>query len=278
MLSIIVMDISIIIPTYKPKDYLWECLDSLVAQTLSKERFEIILVLNGCCEPWNSSIEDYIVREKGNLNIHFIQTDTPGVSNARNIGINESKGENIFFLDDDDFLSPVCLEELIGLQNGDAVIECYPFAFEDGDKTITQQKYGLTNVYDYCTAHGCKQLNSTARKFFSGPCMKLIPSTYIGERRFDTRFKNGEDSLFMFSISDRINIIEYTSNNAIYYRRYRKGSATTSSRSKKEHIKNIIRCMKGYSSFYFKGGYSTYFYISRILAEIKCLVQVILKG
>ena len=34
------VDISVIIPTYKPQDYLWECLDSLAAQTLEPERFE----------------------------------------------------------------------------------------------------------------------------------------------------------------------------------------------------------------------------------------------
>lgn len=39
--------ISVIIPTYLPKDYLWECMDSLENQTLSKDEFEVILVLNG---------------------------------------------------------------------------------------------------------------------------------------------------------------------------------------------------------------------------------------
>ena len=48
--------ISVIIPTYAPKDYLWECLGSLENQTLSKDEFEVILVLNGERESYESLI------------------------------------------------------------------------------------------------------------------------------------------------------------------------------------------------------------------------------
>lgn len=271
------MDVSVIIPTYKPQDYIWTCLDSLINQTLSYDHYEVIVVLNGCCEPWKSQIEDYIASKMSAMNVRFIQTDTPGVSNARNLGIDAMKGKYLFFIDDDDYISSTCLQEMLSLQNGDVVVECYPYAFDDGDQSIEQRAYGLTSSYDYCVEHKCNKLNSTARKFFSGPCMKLIPSLYVGDRRFDTRFKNGEDSLFMFSISDKIHDVAFTTKDAMYYRRYRKGSATTSSRSKKERIKNIIKCMRVYTAFYVKGGYSTYFYATRILAELRCLIHVVFK-
>ena len=54
------MLISVIIPTYRPKDYLWECLDSIVNQTFPKDKFELLVVLNGCSEPWKSQIDKYI--------------------------------------------------------------------------------------------------------------------------------------------------------------------------------------------------------------------------
>ena len=47
------MDISVIIPTYRPQAYLWECLDSLNRQTLSKSSFEVVLVLNGEQAPYD---------------------------------------------------------------------------------------------------------------------------------------------------------------------------------------------------------------------------------
>ena len=66
--------ISVIIPTYKPQNYLWECLESLVRQTFPGQHFEIILVLNGCTEPWKSQIEEFIRRKMSKMNVLFIHT------------------------------------------------------------------------------------------------------------------------------------------------------------------------------------------------------------
>ena len=86
------MKISVIIPTYKPQAYLWECLDSLVAQTFSKEDFEVVLVLNGCTEPWKSQIQEYIDAKMKGMNVKFIHTEQGGVSNARNMGLDAAEG------------------------------------------------------------------------------------------------------------------------------------------------------------------------------------------
>lgn len=56
------MKISVVVPTYKPKYYLWECLNSLKEQTFPVDDFEILLVLNGCCEPYKSEIEEYLLK------------------------------------------------------------------------------------------------------------------------------------------------------------------------------------------------------------------------
>lgn len=268
------MKISVIIPTYKPRAYLWECLDSLVAQTFSKDDFEVLLVLNGCSEPYKSSIEAYIEKCKDIINIHFTQTDISGVSNARNIALDNAKGEYITFVDDDDYISPSYLEELYAKASPDTVSLCYPYAFNDGE-IEKQLQYGITDAYNYCIEHNCRSLASRGRKFFSGPCMKLIPMSFIQGRRYDVRFKNGEDSLFMFLISDRINKIAFTSNEAIYYRRFREGSAVTAKRSKKEVVLNSLKCMNEYTKIFFRGNYSVYFYISRIIAELGCQLQIL---
>ena len=44
--------ISVIIPTYRPQAWLFECLDALDRQTLPKERFEVIVALNGPADPY----------------------------------------------------------------------------------------------------------------------------------------------------------------------------------------------------------------------------------
>ena len=54
------MKISVIIPTYSPREYLWECLDSLCGQSFFRWDFEILLILNGTREPYYSFINEYI--------------------------------------------------------------------------------------------------------------------------------------------------------------------------------------------------------------------------
>ena len=219
------MEITVIIPSYKPQSYLWECLDSLKNQTFPKDRFEIYLILNGCCEPYKEDIETYIATDFGE-NFHLIQTDIAGVSNARNIGINLSKGEYITFLDDDDYVSPLFLEELYAKAANDTISICYPYAFIDGN-TSQIFPYHLNSQFEKRAKQG-KLHFLHAWKFFAGPWMKLIPRRIIGSRRFNLNYKNGEDGLFLFAISDRFKWITFTSEKAIYYRRYRKGSAMTS--------------------------------------------------
>lgn len=196
------MKITVIVPTYKPQAYLWECLDSIYNQTLKKSDYELVLVLNGCCEPYNSQIKDWMSEHK-DLQVQYIQTDQGGVSNARNIALDNVKGEYVTFIDDDDLISPMYLEELYEKVAPDTVSLCYPYAFNDGERD-TQLPYSITDAYDYCIQHNCRSLTSRVRKFFSGPCMKLIPMSFIQGRRYDVRFKNGEDSIFMFLISDKI--------------------------------------------------------------------------
>lgn len=269
------MKISVIIPTYEPRAYLWECLDSLVAQTFSKDDFEVLLVLNGCSEPYKSNIEAYIEKRKEIINIRFTQTDIPGVSNARNIALDNATGEYITFLDDDDYVSPSYLEELYAKVSPNTISLCYPYAFNDGNPEV-QLSYGITDAYEYCIKNSCDSISSRVRKYFSGPWMKLIPMSFIQERRFDVRFKNGEDCIFMFLLSDRYKKMSFTSRNAIYYRRFREGSAVTTKRSKKEVILNSLKCMNEYTKIFFRGNYSVYFYLSRIIAELGCQLQILI--
>ena len=54
------MKISVIVPSYKPQSYIWECLNSIYNQTFPKTEYELVLVLNGCNEPYNTKIKDWL--------------------------------------------------------------------------------------------------------------------------------------------------------------------------------------------------------------------------
>lgn len=258
--------ISVIIPTYKPQAYLWECLDSVCSQTFPKKEFEVILVLNGCNEPYNSQIQEYISKHQ-EINWNYIQMDLGGVCNARNKALDSVKGQYVTFMDDDDYVSPSFLQELYDAADEKTVSLSYAYAFDDGKPEI-QKKYSITDTYEYCLHNGLNRLATTARRYFSSPCMKLIPMSIISDRRYNPKFRIAEDSIFMFLISDRIDKVAFTSKQAVYYRRFRDGSASYTNRSKKEDLKNCFASICEYTKIFFHGGYSAYFYMSRIAATL----------
>lgn len=271
------INISVIIPSYKPKEYLWKCLDSMISQTYPKELYEVILILNGCCEPWKSDIEDYINQKASGTDIKFLQTDTPGVSNARNMGIDIAKGEYITFIDDDDFVSSSYIEGLVAKAAPDTLALAYPFGFNDGEEPV-QVPYVLTKTYDKCVQKG-KQSFQNVLDYFQGPCMKLIPAVIIGHHRYDTRFANGEDSIFMFAISNGFKYVDFTDKDCVYYRRHRPGSASRSQK-KKKIITNVFEAMKTYHSIYRKkegGRYNFRFYLTRQLGALHTMISGLIK-
>lgn len=102
--------ISVIIPTYNGEKYLTEAIDSVLNQTY--KNIEIIVVDDGS----TSSIPKEIC-ESYNNKVFYLKQDNAGVASARNTGINNSKGELIAFLDDDDIWLPDKLSKQVELYN-----------------------------------------------------------------------------------------------------------------------------------------------------------------
>ena len=263
------MKISVIIPTYKPQSYLWECLDSIAKQTFPKECFEVILVLNGCTEPYKSAIEKYIAEKMQGMNVNFIHTQVGGVSHARNMALDAAVGEYITFLDDDDYISDCTLSELYEVANKGFVPICNTIAFWDDTKDVLIN-YKIKSEFEKCSQKDIVSIVD-ARRFFAGPVRKLIHRDIIGNRRFDKRFKNGEDSLFMFLISDRIRLVSCTSSQAVYYRRLRNSSANMHQRGFWERLKNSISMIIEYTKIYFsdRKNYNFELYYHNILGAVK---------
>lgn len=265
------MKISVIIPSFKPQEYLWQCLDSLCNQTFSKEDYELILVLNGCKEPYHSKILEYI-KLHSELIWHYIQTDVPGVSNARNMALDVAKGDFVTFIDDDDVVSDYFLEGLFNKASSDTVSLSYTESFTNNicEKSTD---YVLTQEFLKKSKEGKIPFHKGA-KFFQGPCMKLFHKSIIADRRYDPTFRNGEDSLFMFLISDRLNYVDFTDTRSAYYRRIRSDGANYSKKSLKYRTVNGLTLIKEYFKLFFKQPtkYNVPFFLTRVLGAVKGIV------
>lgn len=93
------VEVSIIVPVYNNEKYLRQCLDSIINQTFKD--IEVILVDDGSTDNSASICEEYA---KEDSRVVFIHSENKGVSNARNIGIDKSKGKFIMFCDSDDWI------------------------------------------------------------------------------------------------------------------------------------------------------------------------------
>lgn len=266
------MKISIIVPTYKPQAYLWECLDSIYNQTFPKTDYEVLLVLNGCNEPYNAQIKEWL-SEHPDLQVQYFQTDEGGVSNARNIALDNVKGEYVTFIDDDDYISMNFLESLMLVADENTIAIACPHAFKDGHEDV-KVRYPLTDMYSRLYSDK-KYSPSKVRRYFSGPCMKLFPKSFIQGRKFDTRFSIGEDGLFMFLISDRFEYIRFASADAIHYRRYRDNSLITSPRTKKQVRENSINLLKVMLGYFVRSPikYNLKFSMLQIASVLKSIIK-----
>ena len=99
--------VSVIIPVYNTEQYLRECLDSVVNQTLKD--IEIICVNDGSTDNSGRILEEYAEKDS---RIKVIHKENTGSANSRNVGIEIATGEYLGFIDSDDYISKNYFQEL----------------------------------------------------------------------------------------------------------------------------------------------------------------------
>ena len=99
--------ISVVIPIYNAEEYLEECLESVVGQTLRD--IEIICINDGSTDNSAKICEKYAKKDK---RIIFVSTENKGPGAARNTGLGFAKGEFIGFVDSDDWIDLDFYEKL----------------------------------------------------------------------------------------------------------------------------------------------------------------------
>lgn len=110
--------LSIIVPIYNVEKYLRQCVDSILAQSLSD--IEVILVDDGSSDSCPQIVDEYAAKD---LRVIPIHKKNGGLSSARNAGLEKAQGEYVGFVDSDDWLDPRMYEKLYTVaQNNDTDI------------------------------------------------------------------------------------------------------------------------------------------------------------
>ncbi|MEO0267357.1 MAG: glycosyltransferase [candidate division WOR-3 bacterium] len=98
---------SIIIDTYNYGRFIEDAIDSVLNQTFPQKDMEIIVVDDGSTDNTSQIVKKY--KDK----IKYIYKENRGQASALNLGIENSKGEYLVFLDADDFCSPQRVERVV---------------------------------------------------------------------------------------------------------------------------------------------------------------------
>lgn len=123
--------LSVIIPIYNVAPYLRECLDSVISQTY--KNLQIILINDGSSDESEKIAQKYLNDER----VELVSVKNGGLSKARNIGLSQAKGEYIYFMDSDDYISQDFLEEMM------QIAESFGAEFVCNDQIV---RFGVSEI------------------------------------------------------------------------------------------------------------------------------------
>ena len=246
------MKLSIIVPMYNAERYIDTCLNTLVKQDILDSEYEIIIINDGSTDNSVNIVKKYIQKHE---NINLISVKNGGQSRARNIGIENSKGKYLYFVDADDYISINSLGKVLN-----KTIE------NDVDMMFFDLKHVVNNNETKCYYNEIDNIKiKTGVEYFAennvnnGPWHYFISNKFI--KRCDIKFVEGkfcEDGMFLISSIFEAKKVAYCKVDV--YRYVNRPNSTTTQKSKKHLFKMI-------DDFMFAIGYINEYYEKAIKNE-----------
>ncbi len=241
--------ISVVIPCYNVKEFLPECLDSVLNQTFKD--FEIICVEDCSTDGTKDILNDYASKHK-NITVIY-NNNNCGLAIARNIGVDRSQGTYIYFLDSDDTISVDCLQVLYNeIVNNDCdivmgAIKVYPhdinnkFCKERCDMLQDWVKFEPFRKLQISWQHGYEYYE----KLYCCAVNKLYKKSFITNNniRFINKKCCHEDNGFWLKILACNLIISGLANQTYFYRIRNQSITEKMDSDKRTHISDLTKVL-----------------------------------
>lgn len=170
--------VSIIVPVYQVEKHLRKCLDSLVNQTL--QDIEILVINDGSTDGSQKIIDEF--QEKFPTLIKSFYKGNGGLSDARNFGLDQAKGDFIAFVDSDDYVSTLMFEEMFQLaEKHQAVMVICNLQKVDEEGAITQKLTQIPNMEEKIELKFNLSIFSDLSYF---ACNKIFKKSLFEHKRF----------------------------------------------------------------------------------------------
>ncbi|MDR3208254.1 MAG: glycosyltransferase [Rickettsiales bacterium] len=209
--------VSIIVPIYNVENYLRQCLDSIVGQTLRD--IEIILVNDGSTDSSPKIMKEYAKRDE---RIRIIDKPNEGYGRTMNRGIDAATGEYIGIVESDDWIEPDMYEALYALatkHNCDVVKSQYfDYIVNKNIKRDFLPKEMLNKVSN--PKHGCN-----AAIFYCQPCIwsAIYRRDFLNKyniRFLETPGASYQDTGFNFKVWAMADKVYLTPGAFLHYRQH----------------------------------------------------------
>ena len=210
--------ISIIVPIYNVEKYLRQCLDSIMNQTYQK--FECLLINDGSSDNSAEICREYVSKDS---RFKYFEKENGGVSSARNLGIECSRGAYITFIDSDDWVESDYLEVLYKAlleEQADIAISTYKqFNMDDNCYYLHSYQRG----YDRKVFTNAELVDSLPLLYrydstYNFVSCKLVSREILKYIRFNLSTSYGEDMEFWYKLYLTSRKIVYENKDTYIYR------------------------------------------------------------
>jgi CDP-glycerol glycerophosphotransferase len=180
--------VSVVIPVHNAMPYLLKGIESLLTQSIGKDRLEVVAVDDGSTDGSGEALDAFAAAEPDVVRVvHQEASGTPSV--PRNRGIELARGKYVFFLDADDYLGVEALERMVDMA-------------EENESDVVLGK--LVSVNGRAVARSMFERDQpradlySSRVYWNLPCLKLFRKSMLDEHklRFRTDRRFIEDLLF----------------------------------------------------------------------------------
>lgn len=227
--------ISVIIPVYNVEKFLSKTIESILNQTF--KNFELILIDDGSTDK-SGQICDYY--ENKDERVIVKHTYNKGVSSARNLGLDISKGDYISFVDSDDLIEKQMLEVLYNeIKQGDCqIVKCDFCEIGYLSKEYIENGKKYVSEYNSKVIQGNKEIFHLflTNELGASCCDKLFKRQLFDSERFKNIIVNEDISLLLQIIPqlNNIKIIDYP-----FYKYVRRKNSTTTSSFSEQKIQTL---------------------------------------
>lgn len=207
---------SIIVPVYNTAKYLESCLDSILCQTVHD--FEVLLIDDGSTDSSGVICDKYALKDK---RVRVFHKKNGGVSSARNLALENMRGEWFLFVDSDDEIAINTLEVCANYLNKGG-IDILQFNYsrdknrlgfpKAGTAILPIDKYLVSNDYLICA--GCSVISGNY--------------AFVNKVRFREDLNLAEDQLFIYDCFNLAHYVIRIPDTLYYYRRNENGAVSLS--------------------------------------------------